>query len=296
MMDKLGATIHRLSKPLEPLPTETAPRLDTLPGLRAVLFDIYGTLLTSASGDIDASEDRDRGRALEAAIATVGIRVPFSGNDAVADLQRVVLRDHEKARTAGIEFPEVDIREIWRDLLEAWSRLGYLDVEPSSIDIEQLALEYEMRVNPVWPMPDALACLRHLRQNGVLLGLVSNAQFYSSAVLANLFGCSLTDQGFDPDLRFFSYQYRQAKPGTFLYDRAAEALRERGLAPSEAMYVGNDMRNDVLPARHVGFRTALFAGDARSLRLRETDDRARGVDPDLVVTNLLDLIGCLVFD
>ena len=48
----------------------------------------------------------------------------------------------------------------------------------------------------------------------------------------------------------------------------------------------------MLPAG-TGMRTALFAGDARSLRMRETDPRVNGVDPDIVLTDLDQLIDCL---
>ena len=44
------------------------------------------------------------------------------------------------------------------------------------------------------------------------------------------------------------------------------------------------MRNDIAPAAALGFRTALFAGDRRSLRLREED--ALGVTPDAIITSL----------
>jgi len=53
------------------------------------------------------------------------------------------------------------------------------------------------------------------------------------------------------------------------------------------------MRNDMGPAARLGFRTALFAGDARSLRRREGDPWCAGIVPDLVVTDLVDLLHCV---
>ena len=38
---------------LQPIPTAVAPRLDKIDGIKAIIFDIYGTLVVSASGDID---------------------------------------------------------------------------------------------------------------------------------------------------------------------------------------------------------------------------------------------------
>lgn len=65
--------------------------------------------------------------------------------------------------------------------------------------------------------------------------------------------------------------------------------RERFRAAREALYVGNDMLNDILPANREGFQTCLFAGDRRSLRLREQDPRCAGVAPTEVVGSLREL-------
>jgi putative hydrolase of the HAD superfamily len=70
-------------------------------------------------------------------------------------------------------------------------------------------------------------------------------------------------------------------------------LARREIPPSEAIYVGNDMLNDVWAASQAGFRTAWFAGDARSCRRREDDPRCRSLRPDLVLTSLLQLLECL---
>ena len=44
----------------------------------------------------------------------------------------------------------------------------------------------------------------------------------------------------------------------------------------------------------MGFRTALFAGDRRSLRLREGDSRVEGVSPDIVVKSLNEVARCVL--
>jgi putative hydrolase of the HAD superfamily len=293
MTDGHKAIIRRHSCPLEPIATQVAPVLGTLPGLRAVLFDVYGTLLVSASGDIDATEGRDKAQAFAATVAAARLGLQLDGTAGVHCLAQAIRRTHEQAQDQGVEYPEVDIREIWQGVLARWRREGLLGVDPNTVDVERIALEYELRVNPVWPMPSALACLRQLRENGLVLGLVSNAQFFTTTVVAALFDQSLADLGFDPGLQFYSYEFRRAKPGTDLHERAAAAVRERGIDVGRVLYVGNDMLNDIRPAERVGFRSALFAGDARSLRLREGDERVRGVRPDLVVTDLLDLVRCV---
>ena len=50
------------------------------------------------------------------------------------------------------------------------------------------------------------------------------------------------------------------------------------------------MLNDIYPAKQLGFQTALFAGDKRSLRLRTDDARCINLSADLVLTDLGQLI------
>ena len=47
--------IRELSAPLEPIPPGAGAAPGRLAGVRAVIFDVYGTLFVSGSGDIDAS-------------------------------------------------------------------------------------------------------------------------------------------------------------------------------------------------------------------------------------------------
>jgi putative hydrolase of the HAD superfamily len=63
-----------------------------------------------------------------------------------------------------------------------------------------------------------------------------------------------------------------------------------GLSTAACLYVGNDMLNDIYPAKQLGFQTALFAGDKRSLRLRTDDARCVNLFADLVLTDLGQLI------
>ena len=63
-----------------------------------------------------------------------------------------------------------------------------------------------------------------------------------------------------------------------------------GIPVNAALYLGNDMLNDIYPAQKVGFKTALFAGDARSLRLREDDPGCKNLSPDIIITDLIQLL------
>ena len=145
-------------------------------------------------------------------------------------------------------------------------------------------------------MPHLQQCLEELGRAGVVLGIVSNAQFFTRPLLEALLGRPADQWGFCPGLQFYSYQHQVAKPSTRLHALAGERLGERGIVPADVLYVGNDLLNDVTPARSVGFHTALFAGDARSLRWREGDRRVAGVSPEVVLTDLAQIGQCTMID
>lgn len=253
---RLIRIIRRRSHPLRPRPAGVRPHLRRLPGIRAVLFDIYGTLFVSASGDIG------------------------SGNPGDARFADAVRRRHKLARARGVDVPEVDVRRIWRSLLGP----------ASAPDIERRAVEYECLTNPVWPMPGLRTVIDRLRRRGLVLGIVSNAQFFTPLLFPALAGARLAELGFDPRACAWSWRERRAKPSPRLLGRALAALRRKhGIAPREVLVIGNDLLNDILPAARAGCRTALFAGDQRSLRLRADNPCCRRLRPDVRVTSLTQL-------
>jgi putative hydrolase of the HAD superfamily len=210
-------------------------------------------------------------------------------------IQQEIERSHVQSRQRGIVHPEVEIVQVWSQVLQELARKGVVDKEEwEEGEVRRLASEYEGRVNPVWPMPGLRRCLDFLRSQRLVLGIVSNAQFYTPSLFGALLGKPAEAFGFDPDLQYYSYLFGQAKPGTELHRMAARALAERDIGPEQVLYVGNDMLNDVLPSTQVGFRSALFAGDRRSLRWRRDHPQVRGVSPNVVLTRLVDLNGRVI--
>ena len=275
-----GAVFDRHIHPLAPIPTGEIPTgLSKIRRLKAILFDVYGTLVISRSGDMDSHVlSREQQRVLAGVLRRHGIdRTP---ENIIDSLKRTIENDHENLRQEGIDYPEVDIVRVWETVL------GSRD----TARVKAFALEYEMVVNPVYPMPGLEDLLSTCRQQKRLLGIISNAQFFTPRLLERLLGKSLDMCGFDPQLTFFSYRFRSAKPSSFMFEKAAEVFSRRRVAPASVLYVGNDMRNDILPAKTVGFKTALFAGDLRSLRRRADEARCRYLVPDVIITDLRQLI------
>lgn len=290
MTENFSDIITHLSSPLEPRATGVAPRLSDLTDIHAVLVDIYGTLLISGSGDVGVHSDSQPSQALSDAMAAVELPALPDPDAGVAMLHEVIRVHQEQHRLEDIVYPEVDISMVWQDVLNRFCDEGWIDVVLTRQQRERFAVEYECRVNPVWPMPGMEETIQSLRESGRFLGTISNAQFFTPLLFPALCGQSLEELGFHAGLQYFSYRYLRAKPGEFLYSQAADTLRTMGIEPEQTLYVGNDMLKDILPASRTGFKTALFAGDARSFRMRENDDRVSEVQPDLVVTGLTQLL------
>jgi len=295
--DELWATIFRENaQPLQPIPTDCSPVLRPLPGIRAVLFDVYGTLLISASGEVGISRQMARQAAFLEALQASGIEASPEAGNYVGLFFDTIEELHAEGRAQGVEYPEVDFADVWQQVLDQLAaRQLIAGATPNRRVCQRLAVEFEARVNPVWPMPGVRCCLEQLASGGWLLGIVSNAQFYTRALFPALLGATAEALGIRRDLQFCSFEQGVAKPGVELYQRAADKLTSEGIDPASVLYVGNDLLNDVMPAARVGFRTALFAGDARSLRLRKGDPRVAGVAADIVLTDLKQLPQCLEY-
>ena len=290
------ALITARTEPLTPLTTTTTAHLTPPKGIRAVVFDIYGTLLISGSGEVgtatDNYSDYKKPLSFSHAFDSVGV-TPSSSDEKFNELCTNLYIDTIKARhaelsQAGVDYPEVNILEIWQSI---WQSLDETrEIELNGYTLIKLALEYELAANPTWLMPNVRHTLESLSQSEYHLGIVSNAQFYTPLILETLLGSSLDEAGFSNDLLVWSYQLGRAKPSPRMFAPLVETLKNTySIAPSEVLYVGNDMLNDIYTASASGCKTALFAGDRRSLRLRGENSLVQSLQSDAIITDISQL-------
>lgn len=222
-----------------PSPAQPAPDLKSF---RAVIFDVYGTLLNAPAGGVKPDPAADP--LLREIITQHGHEPPDSPS---AALHAAVLRHHQNA---GTPFPEVDLRVLWREVLDL----------PLDEDTSSLVIETEAAWHPAQIMPGVVETLEKLSASGIPLGILSNAQCNTMPALDSL------TKFFTPDLTILSYQHGVAKPSPALFDLLAERLAMRGIKTAETLYIGNDPLHDIEPAAACGFKTALFTGHPESWR------------------------------
>lgn len=270
-------------------------RLSRLEGIRAVVFDVYGTLFSSGAGDISLAGEVSNAQLINETLADNGIFIDQDEGDPALDarLHDTIRAHQEKRQSDGVEFPEVEIRSVWKDFLKDINP-GLEKSESASPDIETLVVDYERRVNPIRIMPDLRDLVDFLKNKQLVTSIISNAQFYTPLLFNAYFGKSLNELGFCEECSVWSYKLLEGKPSQILYKRAASNLLDHhGITPEQVLYVGNDMRNDIWPAQAIGFNTALFSGDQLSLRRRDDDPDCKDVVPTIEITRLMQIAECV---
>ncbi len=287
--------------PLEPIATDIQVNDAPLKNIKVVLFDIYGTLMISACGDVGSIDFKGdvAWQALKKAGFTMGNACDELeiGRLALQEFNKTVMSVHQKEKQLGNQYPEIVITEIWQKVVNVLLKQSKIIAPTSDIDFNYIAFLFECLTNPVYPMPNMQYVLDKLAPK-FALGIVSNAQFFTP-IFMNYF---LDDKnylqhkyikGFEDKYTSYSYEYKTAKPGTDIFKSIIPALRKDGFTNENILFIGNDMLNDIVPANQVGFKTVLFAGDKRSLRLRKEDKRVKNIVPDRVIINLKQILNIL---
>jgi putative hydrolase of the HAD superfamily len=266
-MKDIVSYIKAGSQRISPVPAGVAERGLIPRSPRAVLFDVYGTLLVRVGNE--HPRPGLRRKAVADIIATH--RLETSVEELAGSLQAGIAAEHERMRARGVTHPEIRIENVWQELFPG----------RAPDELQEAIVAYELAVHPVWPMTGCTRLLAFLRRRGLAIGIISNAQFYTPLFLRALFGIGLEALGFSPSLCLYSCDFSAAKPGQLLFDTARERLRSRDIAPRETLMIGNSLQDDVIPAARAGFMTVLAALDRRSF-----DKDAAGPDADAVIVGL----------
>jgi putative hydrolase of the HAD superfamily len=286
-----------------PEPTSIEPSYKADPTVKVMIFDIYGTIMISASGDIEESDISARN--LEQSLHAAGIQmtVPVSGRNEILLEMLESFRDeiegvHERDRGPDKPYPEVDILKIWDTILDRQRERKNLTIR-DAMCIKCFTFVFETLSNTIYPMPGMKEVIYRLSAKGMPLGIISNAQFYTPGILNFFLNGTITDDvnvpPFDPEITVFSFRHQRAKPDPWLFEIVRKQCTDKyGISPSEILFLGNDMFRDIYPAHLAGFKTALFAGDSRSLRLRKEKAEVDHIAPDYIITGLDQLLKIIV--
>lgn len=264
------------------MPVQYEAKSTKITDIRAVIFDVYGTLINYWKPGFEDKQSRTE--ALKGSFKEIidrfgmkQILEEINPNETpektLSDFYHgLIALNHEKASAKGNEFPEVKIEEIWSIILMILKRRGYKFTEyydgSQSEFARYLAFTYNFYSLGRQLYPGVVSALEELKEKNIALGILSNAQFYTpidlTLMIRDQSGGKYDDMTelFDVDLTFFSYEYGVAKPEKLLFRRLYDALYEYHILPSQTVIAGNDLLLDVKPAQEIGMRTAFFCGDS----------------------------------
>jgi FMN phosphatase YigB (HAD superfamily) len=212
--------------------------------IRAVFFDVYGTLLRVGPppADADARWEQLFG-------GFFGTQPSRSRLEFSLACSQVIARRHGAARACGIPYPEVFWPSVVAEVLPEFARLPAQ--AQADFVFQQMQTGRTVRL-----LDGAAEVLPLLRSQGRLLGIASNSQAYTLRELqAALAGAGLALDVFERDLCFWSFEHGFSKPDPHVFQILTARLAVRGFSPLEILMVGDRLDNDIEPAKAHGWQT-----------------------------------------
>lgn len=211
--------------------------------IRAVIFDVYGTLLQVGPPPSNADK-------LWIGLFKDTFHKPplLSRLEFSLACQRAIGLRHHAAHARGIPHPEILWPAIVAEVLPGFAKLDA--ATRTTFIYRQIQIGRSLRL-----MTGAGALLRWLHDKGITLGIASNAQAYTRRELETAFqgsGGALTL--FQSDLCIWSFEHGFSKPDPHVFQLLRTRLEARGIAAAETIMVGDRLDNDVEPAVRHGLR------------------------------------------
>lgn len=281
-------------------PKKAHPHIEKLP-VRAVMWTVYGTLLAVPTGELhfEAAIDFVMDAALDKTIQEFKMWNSMSRKPGApaAYMKEMYTRTYTMLKMAGSggeKYPEVVSDRIWDDIVKKLMQKEYV-VDASlygSLDelAKKIAYFFHASIQGCGGYPGAAEALRFVAESGRAQGLLADGQCFTPAQL--LKAMLHQDPSFQlanmlpPNLRILSAEKKAHKPSETLFKAAIAALAARGIAPSEILHVGSNLARDIAPAKKLGMKTALFAGDKASLGATPEQLQDPLFRPDVLLTEL----------
>ena len=281
-----------------PVPPKARPSLHRLP-VRAVLWNVYGTLLSVPGGELlfEPTIDFVMDAALDKLIQEFKMwpamhRQPGLPSGQMKAMYQKALTTLKLTGGGGEKHPEVPSERIWDEIVKKlreykWD-VGVYGSQPEYV--RKIAYFYHASIQGCAAYPGAADALRLAADAGKAQGLLADGQCFTPAQLAR--ALKQADPNFEAshylpaNLHVLSAAKKARKPSPTLFQAAVDALKARGIAPGETLHVGSSIPRDIVPAKKAGMRTALFAGDKTSLAATADDLKDPDRRPDVLLTEL----------
>jgi FMN phosphatase YigB (HAD superfamily) len=277
------------------------PHLVRLPGVRAVVWNVYGTLLAVPGGELLFEHPNQfvMDVALDKTIQEFKMwgsmtRKPGQPADYLRRVYGDLLQEQRTVPGGGEKYPEVAADRLWEAFVKKLLQKDYQFDTGFYGSLNEfsrkVAYFFHASLQGAACYPGAAAALRHVADCGLAQGLLADGQCFTLAQLqrglAKQDAAASVEALFDPELGVLSCELRGRKPSERLFRQALGLLGQRGLTPDQVLHVGSRVAHDIAPARRLGLRTALFAGDKASLQATPEQLKEPANRPDVLLTEL----------
>jgi FMN phosphatase YigB (HAD superfamily) len=277
------------------------PHLERLPKVRAVTWNVYGTLLAIAGGELyfEHPEQFVMEVALDKTIQEFKMwgamsRKPGQPADYLRQIYSNLLADQRSLPSAKERFPEIMADRLWEAFIKKLLQKEYQFDAGFYGSLNEfsrkVAYFFHASLQGTACYPGAAAALRSVKEAGMAQGIIANTQFFTwlqlQRGLTRQDADARLDDLIDPELRAGSHEVRARQPSERLFKHALNALANQGIAAEEVLHIGSRIGWDVVPARRLGMKTGLFAGDKASLQARKEQLKEPASRPDVLLTEL----------
>lgn len=281
---------------------KATPALKPLAGIKAVTWSVCGTLISIADGRLIHQHPQQIRMqvALEKTIEEFKMwnsmsRKPGAPWEYMLTQYNNLVEERQLSGSPRPgELSEVDTAVVWRKIVERLGKKEYQYDEEFYGDVpelaEKIAYFFHSSLQGVAAAAQASDALRAVAKAGLKQGLIGDGQCFTLVQLLR----ALQKQGqvtspaelFTPGCVALSFQTGTRQPSKLLLETALEQFAEHDVSPGEILHVASRLRDELAPAKSLGLRTALFAGDKASLQCDPADLQDPAVRPDRLLTEL----------
>lgn len=285
-----------------PIPVRAKPSIAPLRGIKAVLWDVYGTLLRTPDGGFTMfpSPEVRLQVALEKTIHEFNMWISMYRKPG-PPWQSMIHQYQDYAERLSMastkrrgDFTDTNLVTVWEGIVNrlfdkeySYEIETYGDVPALS---EKVAYFFHRNLQATEARPGAVRALSDLSANGIRQGILADGQSFTFVQLIQ----ELARQGdlppvhevFRENSTLFSYQMGVRKPSRSLFEYAVQQLSQVGIAANEILHVSCRLKTDLVPAKAVGMKTALLASEKTGLEAPADLIKDPQSRPDRLLTDI----------
>ncbi len=280
------------------------PHLVRLPQIKAVLWNVYGTLLAIPGGDLAFEHPQAfvMSLSLDKTIQEFKMwasmsRKPGQPSEYMQTIYTQLLTEQRSVPGGTERHPEVASDRLWEAVVKRLLQKEYKFDAGFFGSLNEfsrkIAYFFHASLQATACYPGAAVALRHVHDSGLSQGLLADGQCFTTVQLqrglARQDATARLGELLAEGLVTLSHEVRGRKPSERLFRQALTGLSARGIEPNEVLHVGARVQQDLVPARRLGMRTALFAGDKASLQATPEQLKEPTSRPDVLLTELSQL-------